>query len=704
MKLFFFVVLFLSHVAMVAAVTSCHSDRDKDHRPRQNCTAAGFSDVPAGFEPTTEVLLFPSNLFSSLSWSSFQIFTDIYEIDLTGNKVPEVTPSVSPVLPSLSVLRLGSNSLKSLPDGSFSACPALTELYLDKNAIDSLSDRTFSGLSKLEILDLSSNRIRVLPLRLLHPLPAIETLLLENNKIKVLPDNWFSQKEEVPYLYLSANPWACSCSLSYLRRYLDSYEFNVYVRDGPIIEVNAESVVCDSPQTLKGKPVLTLEESELCSPPRSGPIGDFHSSIVTYVTYETTTAATTPATTPSPTPAPSTTTTPAPSPTPAPSTTTTPAPSPTPAPTPAPSTTTTPAVATTPFITNNEYHRVVTQSWYQTFTRFIEWSNHLGSEVRGEESRVGSHALATHPTAESRDNMKKPTTVTSTTPKLQVVTATTTSEVTTTSTTTSTTLSTPSWVISEVAGGRQGSETAAAAAGVFCFWLFAGGVLLCVAAAVCVLVTLVRLVVWYRRVYKPLSAALMRRGRRGDEGVRLLTYSGREDQEVAGRGGGGGVMALYRSVLFVSREEGEAEETEGRKVVTLQPTGGGVRGGEEKEGGREERGVYRKTMYRLVSKQEEVEGWRNVIEECRVNAEDGGRRGGGVDGGGISRKRYSVILREEKEETGGAREELDWVVGGWEVKRGGGEEPRSSWGEWLAHYLPSMPWGVSMPPEGEAAQ
>lgn len=126
---------------------------------------------------------------------------------------------------------------------------------------------------------------------MLHPLPAIETLYLENNKvgehtlrsfesiwaqnqsekgglskyftvayrlykfaavvqflawsfqIRVMPDDWFSQKEEVPYLYLSANPWACSCSLGYLRRYLDDYELNVYTRDGPLIKSDADSVV-----------------------------------------------------------------------------------------------------------------------------------------------------------------------------------------------------------------------------------------------------------------------------------------------------------------------------------------------------------------------------------------------------------------------------------------------------------------------------
>lgn len=62
-------------------------------------------------------------------------------------------------------------------------------------------------------------------------------------QIQVMPDGWFSKKEEVPYLYLSANPWTCNCSLSYLHRYLNEYEFNVYVRDGDNISGDAESVV-----------------------------------------------------------------------------------------------------------------------------------------------------------------------------------------------------------------------------------------------------------------------------------------------------------------------------------------------------------------------------------------------------------------------------------------------------------------------------
>lgn len=125
----------------------------------------------------SQVLLFPANRFSALSWTSFQIFSNIYEIDLTANEVPrplypphqnidgaltqsdasvvlqvpEVPPSPAAVLPRLSVLRLGSNRLTGLAGGSFTACPALIELYLENNSIAALSDHAFSGLDKLEV-------------------------------------------------------------------------------------------------------------------------------------------------------------------------------------------------------------------------------------------------------------------------------------------------------------------------------------------------------------------------------------------------------------------------------------------------------------------------------------------------------------------------------------------------------------------------
>ncbi|XP_068611956.1 uncharacterized protein [Brachionichthys hirsutus] len=400
-------------------------------------------------------------------------------------------------------------------------------------------------------------------------------------QIKEMPDDWFSQKEEVPYLYLSDNPWSCSCSLLYLRRYLSDYELNVYVRDGPIIESDVESVVCTSPPDHKGKSIINLEDYDLCPPPDlTNPRGDSAQAK----------KATEPATTVSAASTTSTTT----------------------------ASTSTSAAAPSPSVP-------------------AALEDHKGSTLVESRSTI-------------RSSSKRFTTMTTrsvsstSTPNVQVVTATTAAE---------------PWATGDLATGTGG----------FCVWLFAGCLLLCVASAACILATVARLVMWYTREYELLKAMLARQ--RGG-GERARPVSRRGEKEVTG-----GAVASYRSVLFIHRDGGQE-----RTDVPLEPAGG------HKEGG--ETGVYKETIYRLVSREEEVGGWRDVMEECRRTE---GERGGD------SRKRYSVILREEREE---GREQRDWVVGGWEVKRGGREEPRSSWGEWLAHYLPSMPWGVTMPTDGEA--
>ncbi|XP_015224535.1 PREDICTED: platelet glycoprotein Ib alpha chain-like [Cyprinodon variegatus] len=662
-----FLLFLLLHGAM-GSVPGCHSDRDKDHRPRENCTGAGFSHIPAGLEYTTQVLLFPHNLFSSLSWTSFQIFTELYEIDLTANKVPEVTPSSGPILRDLSVLRLGSNRLTFLSDGSFTACPSLTELYLENNSIASLTDQTFSGLSKLEILDLTGNQISRLPDLMLHPLPAIETLYLEQNKIKVMSDNWFSPREDVPYLYLSENPWVCSCSLGYLRRYLDDYELNFYVRDGPIIKVDPESLVCDSPQEHQGKPVLSLEESDLCPT-----VDELESPGDFYVPINA---------------APNTPTTPEPT---------------TYLPPVVPSTTdpTTSEYMTTWFPElSADYTRVVTWSWYQTFTSLLEWSYHSGSEIRKETLFVRSVAQTTDSIPKTSRSSTSAFIATTDIPS--TILSTTVQTVPTDPTTEAITewiptlVSFPSPVI-----WRKFKVNSAGGGGVFCIWLFAGCLLLCIASATCILVTVMNMLIWYKKVYKPLSLTLQRRVR-SREGVALLSNAVPVDK---------GVVAHYQSLLFVHREGGDIVEGDGRnqgQIITVNLTAGEETGDGK---GADGRGVYRKTMYRLLSREEEIDGWREVVEECQVSAEDGGKKTGirterepkGDAGVAVSKKRYSVILREEREEAEGGREELDWVVGGWEVKRGAEEVPRSSWGEWLAEYLPSMPWGLTAPSEEEAA-
>lgn len=216
-------------------------------------------------------------------------------------------------------------------------------------------------------------------------------------------------------------------------------------------------------------------------------------------------------------------------------------------------------------------------------------------------------------------------------------------------------------------------------------------------------------------MYKPLRALLVK-WHGGREGVRLLTLNSKEVVE-------GGVSAHYRSILIVHPEGKASEEEQGGEVeerppreaeaVTLKLTGGDkVSEKGQQRGNREEAVVYRKRLCWLIGKEAEIGMCRDVMEEYQVSAEAGEKAGNVGDEGmeierrgeGASRKRYRLILREEVDQAEGGKEELDWVVGGWEFTRGGREEePRSSWGQWLANYLPIMPWGVTAPPERGAA-
>lgn len=83
---------------------------------------------------------------------------------------------------------------------------------------------------------------------------------------------------------------------------------------------------------------------------------------------------------------------------------------------------------------------------------------------------------------------------------------------------------------------------------------------------------------------------------------------------------------MYRSVLFVHRDEQQ-------KV-----------------------GFYRRSLQRLLSREEELQGWRDVTEEWGVSASPG-------------RRSYSVILRQE---AGTGAEQLEWVLGAWEESTGSG--------------------------------
>ncbi len=122
-----------------------------------------------------------------LSWSKFSFdpfpeliyaFSNLEEIDLTGN------------------------NLRSLPPSFFNAFPKLQTLKLSNNFLDEIPS-TISNFENLKVLEIRTNKIKQLPLSIAH-LKHLEKLDLSGNRLPYLTAN-FDRLQELKEINLSKN-------------------------------------------------------------------------------------------------------------------------------------------------------------------------------------------------------------------------------------------------------------------------------------------------------------------------------------------------------------------------------------------------------------------------------------------------------------------------------------------------------------------
>ncbi|XP_058797797.1 adhesion G protein-coupled receptor A3 isoform X2 [Phymastichus coffea] len=153
----------------------------------------------------------------------------------------------NPVSVEMIHLDLSKNDISIIKIDTFKYLSNLKRLNLSVNKITLLDEGAFNGLTNLERLDLSKNLISTINSHAFKRLPNLKKLKLNGNRIETLKEGTFHSLQALKQLDVSDNPWNCNCNL---------FWFSYWIQSNSIKLVPPPE--CDSPQSLKAKPVKKL--------------------------------------------------------------------------------------------------------------------------------------------------------------------------------------------------------------------------------------------------------------------------------------------------------------------------------------------------------------------------------------------------------------------------------------------------------------
>lgn len=238
-----------------------------------------------------EIFIADNNEIHQLFQSSFAHDSKMKILSLRSNNISEIPPNTFSRLPNLSTLNLGHNAIKHLQNTSFSGARQLTTLNLEFNPVDKIDYRAFGGLQKLENLNLSninSNKT-VIEGAIFQDVPSLASLYLQSSP-SIINDIFNSSDllrslRNIQHLYLSNGsiervsmdvkqflPHLKSLQLSDNPLHCDSelVELHNWINESPELFANS-SVICASPNHLKGRAVQNVSIQELTMPAPTQP-------------------------------------------------------------------------------------------------------------------------------------------------------------------------------------------------------------------------------------------------------------------------------------------------------------------------------------------------------------------------------------------------------------------------------------------------
>lgn len=158
----------------------------------------------------------------SLAKDTFKTMTSMLILNLSHNKITDISTGVFQSLTNIRDIDLSYNEISTIDDDTFKYNFNVNKVILSHNTLKALHPTAFQNNQNLDSLDISSCGLFKLWTSLTETvkLPTIIALNISNNKIDIISKADIAVTNKVKYLDMSNNPVVCSPELKELVKYL----------------------------------------------------------------------------------------------------------------------------------------------------------------------------------------------------------------------------------------------------------------------------------------------------------------------------------------------------------------------------------------------------------------------------------------------------------------------------------------------------
>ncbi|XP_059215339.1 immunoglobulin superfamily containing leucine-rich repeat protein 2-like [Centropristis striata] len=205
---------------------------DKYDRHFAECSYKDLAEIPDGLPPNATTVSLSANKISLIPLGSFENVTGVRSLWMAHNEIVSVE------------------------EGSLTPLVHLRNFDISHNRIVDFPWEDLQNLTSLELLKMNHNEMVHLPRDAFANLKDLKSLRLNNNKFITIAEGTFDGLVSLSHLQIYKNPFACTCSLDWLRDWLSKTT---------ILVPEQSLIVCAMPQKLRGEVIRKLPESKCTS-------------------------------------------------------------------------------------------------------------------------------------------------------------------------------------------------------------------------------------------------------------------------------------------------------------------------------------------------------------------------------------------------------------------------------------------------------